>query len=83
VIAEGLTNVAKYAGVDEATVSVTASPTLVVVEVADEGAGGASMSAGSGLRGLADRLEALGGRLEVQSERGEGTRLRVEIPVVA
>jgi PAS domain S-box-containing protein len=83
VIAEGLTNVAKYAGVEEATVSVTASPTLVVVEVADEGAGGASMSAGSGLRGLADRLEALGGRLDVQSERGAGTRLRVEIPVVA
>jgi PAS domain S-box-containing protein len=83
VIAEGLTNVAKYAGVEEATVSVTASPTLVVVEVADEGPGGARMNAGSGLRGLADRLEALGGRLDVQSEPGAGTRLRVEIPVVA
>ena len=83
VIAEGLTNVTKYAGVEEATVSVATSPTLVVVEVADEGAGGASMGAGSGLRGLADRLEALGGRLDVQSERGAGTRLRVEIPLVA
>ncbi len=83
VIAEGLTNVAKYAGVEEATISVTTSPTLVVVEVADAGAGGASMTAGTGLRGLADRLEALGGRLEVQSEPGAGTRLRVEIPVVA
>jgi PAS domain S-box-containing protein len=83
VVAEGLTNVAKYAGVDEATVSVTASRTLAVVEVADAGAGGASTSAGSGLRGLADRVEALGGRLDVQSERGAGTRLRAEIPVVA
>jgi len=83
VIAEGLTNVAKYAGVDEATVSVTSSPSIVVVEVADDGAGGASMNAGSGLRGLADRLEALGGRIDLQSEPGAGTRLRVEIPLVA
>jgi PAS domain S-box-containing protein len=82
VIAEGLTNVAKYAGVEEATVSVTSSPSIVVVEVADDGAGGASMSAGTGLRGLADRLEALGGRLDLQSEPGAGTRLRVEIPLV-
>ena len=82
VVAEGLTNVAKYAGVEEATVSVTASRTLAVVEVADAGAGGASTSAGTGLRGLADRVEALGGRLDVQSERGAGTRLRAEIPVV-
>jgi PAS domain S-box-containing protein len=83
VVAEGLTNVVKYAGVDEATVTVTAEPTLAVVEVVDEGAGGAGTNAGTGLRGLADRVEALGGRLEVDSPPGQGTRLRAEIPIVA
>jgi PAS domain S-box-containing protein len=83
VIAEGLTNVTKYAGVEEATVSVTTTPTFAVVEVVDAGAGGASADGGTGLRGLADRVEALGGRLEVQSKLGEGTRLRAEIPVTA
>jgi len=52
-----------------------------VVEVADDGVGGADPSRGSGLRGLADRVEALQGRLEVDSRPGEGTRVRAEIPV--
>ena len=60
----------------------TTSPKLAVVEVIDDGAGGASTEAGTGLRGLVDRVEALGGRLEVHSEPGKGTRLRAEIPVV-
>jgi PAS domain S-box-containing protein len=83
VIAEGLTNVTKYAGVDEATVSVGVTRGLAVIEVADAGVGGADTSEGSGLWGLADRVEALGGHLLVESAPGAGTRLRAEIPLVA
>jgi signal transduction histidine kinase len=53
----------------------------VAVEVADDGAGGADMEAGSGLRGLSDRVAALDGRLEVHSPPGGGTRLRAELPL--
>jgi PAS domain S-box-containing protein len=80
VVAEGLTNVAKYADADSATVSVVLRNGLLVVEVADEGRGGADLTKGTGLRGLADRVEALGGRLVVISPLGVGTRLRAEIP---
>jgi signal transduction histidine kinase len=52
----------------------------VVIEVADDGAGGAGFSGGGGPRGLADRVEALGGRLDVCSSPGEGTLVRAEIP---
>jgi signal transduction histidine kinase len=54
---------------------------LAVIEVSDDGVGGADAGRGSGLRGLADRVEALGGRIEVDSPPGEGTLLRAEIPV--
>jgi PAS domain S-box-containing protein len=80
VVAEGLTNIAKYAQADRATVSVVHKRHMLVVEVTDTGAGGADMSKGSGLRGLADRVEALGGRLTVDSPPSGGTRLRAEIP---
>jgi signal transduction histidine kinase len=53
----------------------------VVAEIADDGAGGANPSAGTGLRGLADRVEALGGRLHVDSPPGRGTRIRAELPL--
>jgi PAS domain S-box-containing protein len=81
VVAEGLTNVVKYAGASEAAVAVTTVDDTVVVEVADDGVGGATPSRGSGLSGLRDRVEALGGRLEVTSPLGEGTTLRAEIPI--
>jgi signal transduction histidine kinase len=55
----------------------------VVVEVADDGVGGADPALGSGLRGLADRVEALSGRLDVESAAGAGTRVRAVIPVAA
>ena len=61
-------------------VRVVASDRSVVVEVSDDGVGGADPGAGSGLRGLADRVEALGGSLEVVSPAGGGTSLRAEIP---
>jgi PAS domain S-box-containing protein len=83
VVAEALTNVAKYAQASAATVKVTDARGELVVEVADDGVGGATPDAGSGLRGLADRVGALDGTLTVVSPRGEGTRLRAVIPLGA
>ncbi|HEX2104923.1 MAG TPA: histidine kinase [Solirubrobacteraceae bacterium] len=80
VVSEALANVAKYAGADHATVRVAHRGDRLVVEVADDGVGGARPEAGSGLRGIADRVGALDGRLGVHSPAGEGTRVRVEIP---
>jgi PAS domain S-box-containing protein len=80
-IAEALTNVAKYAEASSVTVRVTASEAAVAVEVADDGVGGADPASGSGLRGLADRVEALGGSLAVVSPAGAGTSLRAEFPL--
>jgi signal transduction histidine kinase len=79
-ITECLANVAKYAHASEARVTVSRSNGEVVVEVADDGVGGASRDRGSGLRGLADRVEALGGSLEVSSPVGRGTRVTAQIP---
>jgi signal transduction histidine kinase len=80
VVAESLTNVAKYAEATTATVRATSAGALLVVEVEDDGIGGADAARGSGLAGLADRAAALGGRLEVRSPPGAGTLVRVEIP---
>ena len=79
-IAEALTNVAKYAHASAVRARVTAGDGNIVVEVSDDGVGGADPATGSGLRGLADRVEALGGSLEVVSPAGAGTMLRAEIP---
>jgi PAS domain S-box-containing protein len=79
-IAEALTNVARYAHATRVRVRVAAGGGSVVVEVSDDGVGGADPAAGSGLRGLADRVEALCGTLEVTSPAGAGTTLRAEIP---
>jgi signal transduction histidine kinase len=80
VVSECITNVAKYARASTTRVAVRESDGRVVVEVTDNGVGGANTSEGSGLRGLADRLEALDGRLRVWSPVGGGTRVRAEIP---
>jgi signal transduction histidine kinase len=79
-VAEALTNVGKYAAAGHAAVTVTRALGDLVVEIADDGAGGADPTAGSGLRGLADRIAALGGRLFVSSPVGAGTTVRAEIP---
>jgi signal transduction histidine kinase len=81
VASEALTNVAKYAHAQRATVAVRRVADKVVVEVSDDGVGGANLAGGSGLRGLSDRVSALDGRLEVRSPVGEGTRVRAEIPL--
>ena len=78
--AEGLANIHKHAGASRVVVRARAEEDTLVVEVVDDGAGGADEE-GSGLRGLADRVEALGGRLSLDSPEGAGTRLRAEIPV--
>jgi signal transduction histidine kinase len=80
VITECLANVAKYAHASKATVAVSRSNNEVVIEVADDGVGGASQDRGSGLRGLADRVEALGGTIAVSSPLGRGTRVIAQIP---
>jgi signal transduction histidine kinase len=79
-IAEAITNVAKYAGASHVGVGVHVDDGHTCVEVADDGVGGAQPANGSGLRGIADRVEALDGRLRITSTPGEGTRLRAEIP---
>jgi signal transduction histidine kinase len=80
VVAESLTNMAKYADAEYASVRVVRENGYAVVEIEDNGIGGADPSAGSGLRGLADRLAALDGRLEVDSPPGVGTTVRARIP---
>jgi signal transduction histidine kinase len=79
-VSESLANVAKYAHASSASVEITRRTVDVVVEIADDGVGGADESRGTGLRGLADRVEALGGQLRVWSPVGGGTRVRAEIP---
>ncbi len=80
VVSESLTNAAKHAHATSATVVVGLRHEQVVVEVLDDGIGGADTERGTGLRGLADRVEALGGRLRVWTPSGGGTRVRAEIP---
>jgi signal transduction histidine kinase len=80
VASEALANVAKYAHAKSATVSVLRRDDVARIEIADDGVGGADASAGSGLRGLADRVEALDGRLRVASPPGEGTVVSAELP---
>jgi signal transduction histidine kinase len=80
VVSESLANVAKHARATSATVDVNQNGGEIVVEVVDDGIGGADTERGSGLRGLADRVEALGGRLRVWTPVGGGTRVRAEIP---
>jgi signal transduction histidine kinase len=80
-VSESLANVAKHAQASQAWVSVAREDGVAVVEVRDDGVGGADTERGSGLRGLADRVGALDGKLAITSPPGGGTRLRAEIPV--
>jgi len=82
VVAESLANVVRHASATVARVAISMESDLgrVVVAVTDDGVGGASVDRGSGIRGLKDRVEALGGQLAVESRAGNGTRIRVELP---
>ncbi len=80
VVCESLTNVGKHAQASSVTVHLSKKDGAVTIEVVDDGCGGADTERGTGLRGLADRVEALGGRLRVWTPVGGGTRVRAELP---
>jgi signal transduction histidine kinase len=79
-VSESLANIGKHARAGSVRVDVLRQDDLVLIEVSDDGVGGADTESGSGLRGLADRVEALGGRLRVWSPPGGGTRVSAEVP---
>jgi signal transduction histidine kinase len=81
VVAEALTNAAKHAAATVVDVQVAVRAGVLHVEVSDDGRGGADVTRGSGLVGLADRVEALGGRIALHSPPGKGTSLRIALPV--
>jgi signal transduction histidine kinase len=81
VVAEALTNIAKHALASAASIDVTATEGVLRVRVRDDGSGGADLSRGSGLVGLKDRVEALGGQVSLHSPPGEGTTLSVNLPL--
>jgi signal transduction histidine kinase len=80
VVAEGLTNAAKHADTDSIDVEVVTDGDVVRVCIRDDGRGGADLSHGSGLVGLKDRVETLGGRISLHSPLGTGTRVKIELP---
>lgn len=82
VCSEALTNVAKYAQASRVHMRITNDDAQLEVEIADDGIGGADPTRGTGLRGLTDRVEALGGRLTVDSPAGHGTSLTAKLPLV-
>jgi signal transduction histidine kinase len=81
IVSEALNNVAKYSAASRAAVRVRETGDRLVVVVEDDGRGGADLNAGTGLRGLLDRVTALDGQLEIVSPQGGGTRLRAELPL--
>ena len=80
VCSEALANVAKHAAASRASIELLEERGRIVATIVDDGVGGANLGDGSGLRGLADRVEALGGRLMIESPRGAGTRIVAELP---
>ena len=81
VVAEGLTNATKHASASQVSVAVDGVEGALRLRVRDDGVGGAEPARGSGLMGLADRVEALGGTIAVESAPGCGTSLEVTLPV--
>jgi signal transduction histidine kinase len=83
VVSEALTNAVKHSGASAVSVTVQADRAVVRASIADDGAGGAVAGEGSGLTGLRDRVEALGGRLALDSPPGRGTVISIELPIAA
>jgi signal transduction histidine kinase len=80
VVCEALTNVAKHARATTAYVNIDQVDGRLIVQVVDDGVGGVDVKGGTGLAGLADRVAALEGRLQIDSRRGNGTRIRADLP---
>ncbi|WP_051215528.1 sensor histidine kinase [Granulicoccus phenolivorans] len=80
VTAEALTNAVKHARASSASVRLTSDDGWLMIEVSDDGMGGANPGRGSGLRGMTDRVDVLGGHLRIASEPGQGTRIEVALP---
>jgi signal transduction histidine kinase len=83
VIAEAVTNAQRYSQASTIRIAAVVSPHLLDISVSDDGVGGASEVMSSGLQGLRDRVEAIGGTFDLESPRGEGTRVRAMIPAMA
>jgi signal transduction histidine kinase len=83
IVSEALTNASKYAGANRVQIRVAPDGEALSVEIVDDGCGGADAAAGTGLRGLADRIDALGGELDVDSPPGCGTRVSARLPLAA
>jgi signal transduction histidine kinase len=83
VVAEAITNVSRHAHASGLDIDVSINGSDLALSIRDDGVGGADTSNGSGLIGLIDRVEALGGHLQISSPPGGGTRLDVAIPIVA
>jgi signal transduction histidine kinase len=81
IVCESLTNARKYADAEAVRIRVARVADALLVEIVDDGSGGADQSSGTGLRGLADRVDALGGRFEVASPPGAGTRVSARLPL--
>jgi len=81
VVSEALANVAKYAGATNLSVAASCTPTTLRIEVSDDGVGGADAARGSGIRGLQDRVAAIGGTLSIDSPAGQGTLVIAELPI--
>ncbi len=81
VVSEALANVAKYASATHTSIDAACSPTMLRIEVGDDGVGGADAERGSGIRGLQDRVAAVGGRLTINSPAGQGTLVVAELPI--
>ena len=82
-VSESLTNAGRYAGANSIQIRVERERGALLVEIADDGRGGADAAAGTGLHGLADRIDALGGRFDVHSPPGAGTRVSARLPLTA
>jgi signal transduction histidine kinase len=81
VVSEALTNIVKHAHAQSVTIEVETTDSALRVAIADDGVGGARVGRGSGLEGLVDRVEALGGRLEIDSPPDGGTRILAVLPI--
>jgi signal transduction histidine kinase len=80
-VSEALTNASKHANAARVWVSLRVEDDMLLLSIRDDGVGGADASRGSGLTGLRDRIEALGGRIQIESQTGSGTVIAAEIPI--